>query len=161
MDFDPNNRVIQLCVQGMQKEAEMEPSEAKMLFIRAWEEAENNLEKLIAAHYVARHQEFLEDKLKWDELALSLALQHDDQEIKEFLPSLYLNIGKCHEDLGNLELARENYNKAEYFIDSLPDNGYGKMTKAGIEVRQARIAESETKSVNRNYRSGPELGDQK
>ena len=64
----------------------------------------NHFEKFISAHYVARHQENIQDKLKWDETALNLALKINDKNIKGALPSLYLNIAKCHEDLKDLSL---------------------------------------------------------
>ena len=53
-------------------------TEALQLFQQAWDRASNDVEKFIAAHYVARHQESVQDKLKWDEIALNLALQVND-----------------------------------------------------------------------------------
>jgi hypothetical protein len=46
---------------------------------------------------------------------------------------MYLNIAKCYEDLNALEKARSNYETAFSFANFLPDNGYGKMIKEGIE----------------------------
>jgi len=51
---------------------------------------------------VARHQGNTEDKLKWDETALQLALKINDDNVKEAYPSLYLNIAKGYEDLHDL-----------------------------------------------------------
>ena len=150
MLFDPNSRAIQLCSQGMQREAEMEPAKAKLLFMQAWEEAADDFEKLVAAHYIARHQESVDDKLRWDELALSLALEHDDQQIKEILPSLYLNIGKCYEDVGNYSRAQATYYLAEAFVQFLPDNGYGQMIKSGIKAGLIRSAGLDDQQVKEN-----------
>ena len=37
MQFDPNNKVIQLCAQGMEMETKQKPGEAKALFLQALE----------------------------------------------------------------------------------------------------------------------------
>jgi len=141
MGFDPNNKVFQLCSQGMEKEAELEAADARRLFLQAWHEAGNDFEKFVAAHYLARHQESIEAKLKWDELALSLALKLEDITVRVNFPSLYLNIGQCHEELGNFDLAHDQYTRAESYIEYLPDNGYGQMIKAGIKAALTRISE--------------------
>jgi rifampin ADP-ribosylating transferase len=93
---------------------------------------QDNLEKFVAAHYVARHQETVGDKLKWDQTALQLALAINDDSVKSAYPSLYLNIAKGYEDLSDFREARKNYDLAFSFIDRLPDDGYRNMIKAGI-----------------------------
>src|SRR3954463_13363043 len=120
MQFDPNNSVIKLCVKGMELEANQKPDEAQKLFLQAWKEATNNFEKFTAAHYVARHQKTVADKLKWDETALSLALKINDDKMKSSYPSLYLNIAKCYEDLKDLDNANKNYQLALSFSNTLP-----------------------------------------
>lgn len=132
MQFDPNNKIVQLCAQGMEMEGKGEPENAGKLFIQAWNEATNDFEKFTAAHYVARHQKSIADKLKWDEMALNLALKINDENVKGALPSLYLNIAKCHEDLNDLQNAGINYNLALSYSNLLPDDGYGNMIKGGI-----------------------------
>ena len=131
--FDPNNIVVKLCAQGMEMESRQEPGKARELFQQAWEQAKTDLEKSTAAHYLARQQLSLEDKLSWDMIALEFALKIDNEEIKANFPSLYLNIGKCHEDLNDPILAREFYQKANSFAEYLPSNGYGTMIRHGIE----------------------------
>ena len=132
MEIDPNNNVVKLCAQGMALEGQGKPEEASKLFVNAWNDATTNFEKFISAHYVARHQKSVADKLKWDETALQLALKIDDNSVKESFPSLYLNIAKCHEDLNDLDNAKINYQLALSLINLLPDNGYGNMIKGGI-----------------------------
>ena len=87
MQFDPNNNVIQLCAKGMDMEANQNPSEAQALFLQAWNEAASDFEKFTAAHYVARHQKSVEDKLKWDETALTFALKIEDDTMTANYPS--------------------------------------------------------------------------
>ncbi len=98
MQFDPENPVNKLCAQGMMLEGEAKPTEAAALFAQAWAIAANPVEKFTAAHYVARHQNSIADKLHWDEIALQNALEMHNPEIKQVYPSLYLNVAKCHED---------------------------------------------------------------
>lgn len=123
MDFDPRNNVVRLCVQGMDKEGEGKPDEASTLFLQAWNEATNDFEKFIAAHYVARHQKSVSDKLNWDETALKLALKVNNEAVKASLPSLYQNIGKCYEDLGDRDNAKKHYELANSFTVNPSDTG--------------------------------------
>lgn len=132
MHFDPNNNIIRLCTEGMNLEGEGKSEEAYKLFQQAWNEATNDLEKFTSAHYVARSQKSVADKLKWDEIALDLALKIDDDTMKGSYPTLYLNIGKGYEDLKELDNAIKNYQLALSFSDYLPNDGYGKMIKSGI-----------------------------
>ncbi|MBA4852128.1 rRNA adenine methyltransferase [Emticicia sp. BO119] len=132
MQFDKNNKIVQMCGQGMMLEGEGKKEEALQLFQQAWDEAANDFEKFTSAHYVARHQKTIADKLKWDETALQHALNINDDSIRATYPSLYLNIGKCYEDLNDFAKARKNYQLALSFADLLPDDGYGKMIKGGI-----------------------------
>lgn len=133
MQFDTNNPIIQLCAQGMQLEGEGKPAEAAALFTQAWQQAATPFEKFTAAHYVARHQPTVADKLHWDETCLANALLIESDGIKATYPSLYLNIGKCHEDLNDIPEARKSYHLAQSFTGFLGDDGYSSMIKAGIE----------------------------
>jgi rifampin ADP-ribosylating transferase len=142
VQFDPNNPVIKLCAQGMEFEANQKPCEAEELFLKAWHEATNDFEKFTAAHYVARYQKSVEDKLNWDKTALAFALKIADDSMSANYPSLYLNIGKCYEDLGDRDNARNNYQAALSFADSLSDDGYGQMIKSGIRNGLKRLSES-------------------
>jgi len=132
MQFDPDNNIIQLCARGMDMEGKGMTEEAERLFLQAWNEAASDFEKFTAAHYVARHQKTIADKLKWDETALQSALKINDETIKESYPSLYLNIAKCYEDMGDYDNAKRNYQLALSFSDFLPEDGYGNMIKGGI-----------------------------
>lgn len=139
MVFDPENKINKLCAQGMQLEGEGKPHEAAELFRQVWSEASNILEKFTAAHYVARHQNSLADKLAWDETALSLALEMNSKGIDGVYPSLYLNIAKGHEDLKNFAKAKEHYQLARQYAMLLPDDGYNNMIKAGIQKGIERL----------------------
>jgi tetratricopeptide (TPR) repeat protein len=141
MNFDPNNKVIRLCADGMSLEGQGNLVEAKQLFLKAWTESVTDFEKFTSAHYVARHQDLVVEKLKWDETALTFALKIEEPAMKAYYPSLYLNIGKCYEDLNNFTEAREHYQKALSYFEYLPEDGYGKMIKSGIREGMQRVQE--------------------
>ncbi|MCH5719214.1 rRNA adenine methyltransferase [Niabella hibiscisoli] len=132
MQFDENNEIVRLCAEGMELEGQGKKEEASKLFKNAWDKAANDFEKFISAHYVARHQETIEDKLHWDKTSLTLALRINDHNVKGALPSLYLNIAKCYEDLNDLHSAKANYEEALLNSNLLPDDGYGNMITGGI-----------------------------
>lgn len=140
MQFDPDNNIIKLCASGMEAEAAQKPDEAKALFYQAWTEATTDFEKFTAAHYVARHQASVEDKLAWDQTALAFALKIDEDNMAAYYPSLYLNIAKGYEDLNDIDNAQKNYQTALSFASHLPENGYGQLIQSGIEKGLQRLA---------------------
>ena len=139
MYIDPQNPVVKLCVSGMEQEMAGRPAQAKQLFQEAWDRSVTEIEKFTAAHYLARVQDGVVDKLKWDQIALKLALEIDSLEVKATFPSLYLNVGKCFEDLNNKEDALAYYTQAQSYIDHLQDDGYGRMIRAGIAAGIERV----------------------
>jgi tetratricopeptide (TPR) repeat protein len=132
MNFDPENTVVKLCAQGMQAEAEGEIEEANACFKQAWEAATNDFERFIAAHYCARNQPDPLVNLQWNLDALKYAQAIHDESIKGHYPSLYLNIGKSYETIGDLPSAGTYYQLAADNDTHLPEGGYGNMLKAGI-----------------------------
>jgi len=149
MEFNPNNNVVKLCLQGMGLEEKGKPEEASRLFLQAWNEATNDFEKFIAAHYVARHQKNASDKLKYLETALQLALKINNDSVNGALASLYVSIAKCYEDLNDLNKAKKNYELANSFTNKPSDNGpFYHGTKADMQVGDFLSA-----GYNSNYKS--------
>jgi len=135
MEFNPNNHVIKLCIEGMGMEEIGKPDEAGKLFVQAWNEATNDFEKFTAAYYVARHQENTPDKLKWLETSLQFALKINNDAVTSAFPSLYSNIAKCYEDLNDHANAKKNYESAISFKNNPSDKGpFYHGTKAGLQV---------------------------
>src|SRR6478672_5231516 len=135
MGFNPNNNVVKLCVQGMDMEGKGKPEEASRLFLQAWNEATKDFEKFIAAYYVARHQKNVPDKLKWLETALQAALKINNDTVKGAFPSLYSNIAKCYEELGDFDNAKKNAELSISFTGKLSDKGpFYHGTKADLKV---------------------------
>jgi tetratricopeptide (TPR) repeat protein len=132
MQFDPNNKVVKLCAEGMQAEAEGKIEDAHSLFQRGWDIAENDFEAFTAAHYLARNQKNPEDVLKWNLESLARANKIADESMNTNYPSLYLNIGKSYEQLNNLTGANKNYQLAADFSSFLPPGKYSDMIRTGI-----------------------------
>ena len=135
MEFSPHNDVIKLCLQGMAMEDEGRPDEARRIFLQAWSESTNDFERFMAAHYVARHQESVSDKLEWLETALRLALSINDDAVNGAFPSLYSNIARCYEELGDLDNARKNSELAASFQEKPSDAGpFYHGTRADMQI---------------------------
>ncbi len=123
MEFNPNNPVVRLCMQGMQMEDNNRPGEAKELFMQAWNAATNDFEKFIAAYYMARHQNDIPARLKWYETALQFALKVDNDAVRGAYPSLYTNIAKCYEESGDAGNAEKYRALSASFINHPGDKG--------------------------------------
>jgi hypothetical protein len=135
MEFNPNNHVVQLCVKAMGMEATGKPEEASKLFLQAWNESTNDFEKFIAAHFVAKHQQNISDKLKWSETALQCALKTNNDTVKTALPSLYANMAKCYDDLNDHSNAKKNYELSNSLTGKLYETGpFYHGTKADLHV---------------------------
>jgi rifampin ADP-ribosylating transferase len=91
----------------MSMEERGQVAEAGRLFLQAWKEATNDFEKFLAAFFIAREQEKVEDRLKWLEISLQLALLVNDDTVIAAYPSLYANISKCYGEIGEPEKANK------------------------------------------------------
>ncbi|MEQ9443416.1 MAG: NAD(+)--rifampin ADP-ribosyltransferase [Cyclobacteriaceae bacterium] len=148
MEFNPGNHVVQLCLQGMGMEDKGQPEEASQLFLQAWNESTNDLEKFMAAHYVARHQKNVSDKLRWLETALQRALKINNDTVQSALPALYSNIAKCYEDLNDPDQANQHHALATSLKDKPSDKGpFYHGTKADLPVGELLTA-----GRNSNYK---------
>ena len=110
--MDINNPVIELCMEGTRAEFEHRLDDARQLYLQAWEIRADDYDACIAAHYVARFQETPEETLRWNQAALEHANAVDDERIKDFYPSLYLNLGQSYEALGDQLNAQKYYQLA-------------------------------------------------
>jgi rifampin ADP-ribosylating transferase len=135
MEFNPNNHIVKLCIQGMGREDEGKPEEARKIFLQAWNEATNDFERFLAAYYVARHQENISDRLNWTEKALQLALQINNDAVNSALPTLYISIAKSYEQLGDSDKAKLNYDLANSARQNPTDKGpFYHGTRADLKV---------------------------
>jgi len=149
MEFSPFNNVVKLCLQGMAMEEKGKHEEAIRLFQQGWNEATNDFEKFLAAHYIARQQKTVAEKLKWLETTLQFALQTNNDSVKSAFPTLYLNIAKCYEDLNDHNKAKENAELAISFQNNPSDKGpFYHGTKADLQVGDLLMAGGDS-----NYKS--------
>jgi tetratricopeptide (TPR) repeat protein len=150
MEFNPHNTVIQLCMEGMNLENKGLPEEAASLFLQAWDEATNDLEKFMAAWYVARGQLTVVDRLKWYETALNFALKVNNDAVKGAFPALYSNLAKLYEELGDAENAKMYRELALAPAGQPSDNGpFYHGTRADLQVGDLLTA-----GRTSNYQSG-------
>jgi len=112
MDFDPRNPVVQLCIRGITAEEKGDADEARQFFRQAWDQADvtdEDLERFLAAFYLARHQDHASDELEWNLRALHYAKKMDDPAMKAAFPPLYAIIARCYQEIGDPERANEFY----------------------------------------------------
>jgi len=137
--MDPNNPVVKLCAQGIEAEMKGRRDEARSLFLQAWEIRQDDVDACIAAHYVARHQVTPTDTLRWNEVSLQHAISSSADSVRSFYPSLYLNLGKSYEDIGETARARELYEKGAGCIEDVPEVGYGDVVRQGLRNALERV----------------------
>jgi Rifampin ADP-ribosyl transferase/Tetratricopeptide repeat len=123
MEFNPNNPVIQRCMQGLTAEENGQPEAAGKFFLQAWEEAANDFEKFVAAYYLGRHQPTIPGKLEWLETALCYALAINSGTVSSALPSLYTRMAQLYEQTGDTEKAEKSYTLAASCSGSISDPG--------------------------------------
>jgi hypothetical protein len=125
----------------MQAEAENRFADARALFEQAWAARRDDFDACIAAHYLARHQDDPQRILYWNQQALHYAdavrSAHLDEQIHTFYPSLYLNLGKSHEVLGDYTSARTYYQLAAEMLQLLSGE-YGDVIRKGVAAALQR-----------------------
>jgi tetratricopeptide (TPR) repeat protein len=90
------------------------PDRARPLFVEAWEQAQQAGEDSLAvdaAHMVAIVEEG-QAALDWNLKALHLAETSSQERAREWLGSLYNNIGWTYHDMGQYEVALDTFQKA-------------------------------------------------
>lgn len=110
--IDPENPVVQLCIQGTRAEFQGNLDEARALYWRAWKASATDYEACIAAHYVAHLEENPQAALQWNLEALRRAESVGDDRVKNFYSSLVVNVGNSYERLGNQDEADLHYRLA-------------------------------------------------
>lgn len=111
-EFSPHHPIVKLCLQGMTLQAEGRPEQAGVHFQQAWEAAESDHEKFLTTYFLARHQDTPADQLKWQEVALELALKIDDDSVRSALPMIYQEMAALYEAMKEPEKARLSREKA-------------------------------------------------
>lgn len=107
---------------GTQAEFDGSMEIACELYQQAWTASTDDYEACIAAHYLARCQESPEDIFRWNQIALERAEKVVKERVRDFYPSLYLNMGCAYELLGNKAEAEKYYSlAAELGVNHQPE----------------------------------------
>lgn len=107
--MDTNNPIIKLCIEGTQAEYAGRMEDAAALYQKAWELATDDYEACVAAHYIAHIHREPAEIFRWNQVALTCAEATEDERVTAFYPSLYLNMGRSYELIGNLAEAQKYY----------------------------------------------------
>ncbi len=137
--MDPENPIVLLCVKGMRYEGEGRYEDARAQFVQAWEESTDDFEACIAAHYLARHQDTNDQRLKWNLEALKRAQAAGGERVRDFYPSLYLNLGYSYEQLGEKAKASHYYELAGKCVAELSGDRYGNIVRDGLAEARRRL----------------------
>jgi tetratricopeptide (TPR) repeat protein len=140
MEIDSNNPVVKLCAEGIAAERAGRVAEAAALYQQAWQAQTNDYEACIVAHYVAHVQSTPQESLHWNQEALRHADAADRDKVQAFYPSLYLNVGKAHEDLGSAAEAKRSYELAADRAANLPAGKLTDMVRRGVAEGLKRVS---------------------
>jgi hypothetical protein len=114
--------------------------------------AENGdpLHRCALAHAMADLQDDVREELVWDLRALEAAhLITDDRAARAgvigaaaLYPSLHLNLGDCYRRLGEVAAAGDHLRQGLAAAEALPDDGYARMVKGGLQRLGERLTPS-------------------
>lgn len=135
MEFNPHNPIIQLCLLGMEKEAKGNSEEAGTIFNMAWNEAKDDFEKFLAAHFVARQQKNPRDKILWLEKMLHYANMINDDSVTAAYPGIYMNLANCYRELHEEQNTIKYEKLAQKYTHAPSDKGpFYHGTKADLKT---------------------------
>ena len=113
---------------------------ARERFADLWDRVEDPFHRCALAHYAADVQADPAAELRWDRRALTAADAVPDRSaVAAFYPSLHLNLADVHRRLGDVEQATHHLTRARATLDALPDDGYGRMIRGGVDRCGARM----------------------
>lgn len=141
MTIDPDNPVVRLCSRGVEAEMAGRIDEARAAYEQAWSTATDDYEACIAAHYLARVQRDHVERIRWNRVAIERADAVGDERVRDFYPSLALNLGSAHEDASQPVDAAAWYGRARASLDSLPAGPYRGAVERGIANAERRVRE--------------------
>ena len=136
-EIDPTNPVVVLCAAGMATEGD--GAAALRLFEQAWDARRDDYDASIAAHFLARQQADIAERLRWNMLAAQHAELVVDGRTRGFMASLYLNLGDAFLAAGQPEEARAALAKAAAGLADVSEGGYRSFVERGISGLRARL----------------------
>lgn len=91
---------MSLCAEGAGLEFRGDLAAARRTYREAWEAAQDDIDRCVAAHYVGHLTDDLELQLNWHRDALGFANQCDQSEVAGYYPSLYACMARSLRRLG-------------------------------------------------------------
>lgn len=147
--FDSKNKIIGLCMLGMNMEEQGDSEGAMAILIKALNESTDDFEKFVATYQIAKYEKNIPEKLKWLEKSLQYAIKSEDYGIKSTLPTIYFDIAKCYEELGESEKAKINYELSNLYNTEPKDEGpFYHGTRANLQIGDFLVA-----GKSSNYKS--------
>jgi hypothetical protein len=103
--------------------------------------------RCVLAHYLADLQDSLDDEVTWDRTALEEYPRLDRDALVPvgipdaagLAPSLHLNLGDGYRRQGRPDAAAEQLALGQTAVGVLPDDGYGRMIREGLDRLADRL----------------------
>lgn len=122
---------------------EGDTSAAMELFEQAWAARQDDYDACIAAHFLARHQPTVDATLHWNLVAARHAEAVSDGRAREFMASLYLNLGDASLKAGDAAMALDATARARVGLLDVPEGGYRDFVEYGIRRLEERLGSGE------------------
>lgn len=146
--FDPKNKIIGLCMIGMNMEEQGDSEGAMTVFMTALNESANGFEKFVVTYQIAKYEKNIQEKLKWLEKTLQYAIKSEDCGVRSTLSTIYFCIAKCYEELGNSKKAKTNLELSNLYNTEPKDEGpFYHGTRADLQIGDFLVA-----GKNSNYK---------
>lgn len=151
MTVDPKMARLMDAVQQLQSG---DVQGAKRRLETLWAEGEvdpDPLRQCSLAHFLADAQDHVADELRWDLRALEAAGKVTQERVlafdatlsvKDFYPSLYLNVADAYFRLGDHDNAQRYLEMGLDYLAGFPETGYGAMIRGGYDRLAAGLAQS-------------------
>lgn len=148
-EFDPNNKVITLCLKALALAELDQPLEANSVLKEAKKQVGTELEEFIIQYYSARIEVEQSSKQLKLESAINLALNIDNHVAQSAITSLAKQVADIYKLQGNLENYQKYQNLSEKYQYLTSDKGpFYHGTKAKLQV-----GELLSPGFNSNYKA--------
>ncbi|MBX7094480.1 MAG: NAD(+)--rifampin ADP-ribosyltransferase [Flavobacteriales bacterium] len=135
MDFSPFNPIVKLCLQGMEMEANSQTTEAGEYYLQAWNEAQDDFGKFLAAYYYSGIQKDQNLQLHWLRISVQHAKASPSIAARTALLTLYQKIVQLLEHENENSVTEAYKKEIEALINHPPDPGpFYHGTKAELEI---------------------------
>ncbi|WFE54183.1 hypothetical protein [Micromonospora sp. WMMD1155] len=137
-----------------------DPTRARHRLTALWDEigaTGDALHRCTLAHHLADLQDTPEDELVWDERALAAVADLTDErarqhhhalQVRNFLPSLHLNLADVHRRLRDTARARAHLHTARSLAEHLPTDQYGELVRVGVQHVEQALAAGSTRRLD-------------